>query len=83
MPRGRILPFGLGMFTLRTGQASNVPDWSDPVEVGHDHPVTSRRLAAGVAGDVVVGQPEPVLVTEQAEEVTEPVARLPLGLHTE
>src|SRR4051812_18792575 len=30
-----------------------------------------------------MGQPEPVPVTEQAEEVPEPVVRLPLGLHAE
>jgi hypothetical protein len=26
MPSGRIFPFALGMYTLRTGQATNVPD---------------------------------------------------------
>jgi hypothetical protein len=40
-------------------------------------------LTPGVAGDVVMGEHEPILATDQAEQVVEPVVRLLFGLEAE
>ena len=45
--------------------------------------VASRRFTPGVAGDVVMGEHEPILATDQAEQVVEPVVRLLFGLEAE
>jgi hypothetical protein len=53
------------------------------VKSRHVNAVAARRLTAGVLRNIVMGQPEPVRVTEQAKEIPEPMARLSLGLQTE
>src|SRR4051794_34796484 len=49
----------------------------------HVDPVASRRFTPGVAGDVVMGEHEPVLATDQAEQIVEPVVRFLFGPETE
>jgi hypothetical protein len=53
------------------------------IELRHNDAVAARRPPAGVLGDMVMGKPEPIQVTDQAEQVAELVARLPFGLRTE
>jgi len=52
------------------------------IEVPHIHAIAACGRTTRILLDMVMGQPEPVLVTEQAVEVVELVVRLLFGLNT-
>ena len=45
--------------------------------------VASRRFTPGVAGDMVMGEHEPILATDQAEQIVEPMVGSLFGLEAE